>query len=340
MEYRYLGNSGLKVSVLSFGNWLNSNKPEDFAITKDAIKLCYENGVNFFDTAEIYGAGQAETHMGQAFKDLNYPRESLVISTKIFKCGDGVNNTLLSRKHIIEGLRNSLKRLQMSYVDVVFCHRPDYETPLEETVRAMSWLVDQGLAFYWGTSEWPADRITKAIGLCEKFNLHKPIVEQPQYSMLVRDRFEKEYSFLFSEYKMGTTIWSPLAGGILTSKYNDGTIPAGSRYENHAAMLDSSFQKYFGPANKEKTCGILQKLSLFAAELGYTQAQLALAWCIANRDVSTCILGFTKLSQVEENLKAIELMKIWTVDIEKRVREILGITYLLTHSLTHSLTNV
>lgn len=171
-----MGNSGLKVSVLSFGNWLNSNKPEDFAITKDAIKLCYENGVNFFDTAEIYGAGQAETHMGQAFKDLNYPRESLVISTKIFKCGDGVNNTLLSRKHIIEGLRNSLKRLQMSYVDVVFCHRPDYETPLEETVRAMSWLVDQGLAFYWGTSEWPADRITKAIGLCEKFNLHKPIV--------------------------------------------------------------------------------------------------------------------------------------------------------------------
>jgi voltage-dependent potassium channel beta subunit len=324
MEYRYLGNSGLKVSVLSFGNWLNSNKADDYAITKEAIKLCYEKGVNFFDTAEIYGAGNAETLMGQALQELSYPRESLVISTKIFKCGDGVNNTLLSRKHIIEGLRNSLKRLQMSYVDVVFCHRPDYETPLEETCRAMSWLIDQGLAFYWGTSEWPADRITKAIGLCEKLNLHKPIVEQPQYSMLVRDRFEREYSFLFSEYKMGTTIWSPLAGGILSGKYNEGNVPAGSRYDNHAAMLDSTFQKYFGPVSKEKTCGILQKLNQLANELGYTQAQLALAWCIANKDVSTCILGFTKVSQVEENLKAVDLMKIWTVDIEKRVREILG----------------
>lgn len=225
MEYRYLGNSGLKVSVFSFGNWLNSNKQEDYEITRDAIKICFENGVNFFDTAEIYGTGNAETQMGQAFKELGYRREDLVVSTKLFKCGAGVNDTFLSRKHIVEGLRNSLKRLQMDYVDVIFCHRPDYDTPLEETVRAMSYVIDQGMAFYWGTSEWPADRISKAIELCERLNLHKPIVEQPQYSMFWRTSFEKDYRRVFGEYKYGSTIWSPLAGGLLTGKYNEGVVP-------------------------------------------------------------------------------------------------------------------
>ena len=191
MEYRYLGNSGLKVSVFSFGNWLNSNRQEDYEITRDAIKVCFENGVNFFDTAEIYGTGSAEEQMGRAFKELGYRREDLVVSTKFFKCGDGVNDSFLSRKHILEAAKNSLKRLQLDYVDVIFCHRPDYETPIEETVKAMSDLIEQGKAFYWGTSEWPADRIARAIEIADKKNLHKPIVEQAEYSMLIRNRFEK-----------------------------------------------------------------------------------------------------------------------------------------------------
>jgi voltage-dependent potassium channel beta subunit len=307
MEYRYLGNSGLKVSVLSFGNWLNSNKPEDYDITRDAMKLCFEAGVNFFDTAEIYGMGQAETIMGNAFKELALKREEIVVSTKIFKIGPGVNDTFLSRKHIVEAIQNSLKRLQLDYVDVVFCHRPDFETPLEETCRAMNWVIENNKAFYWGTSEWPADRISKAIEICERLNLHKPIVEQCQYSMLVRDRFENEYRRLFSENKYGTTIWSPLAGGILAGKYNDGVIPEGSRYDNHKAFLDPIWAKYMGEGKKEATLKKLNALGDLAKENGYSQAQLALAWTIASSDVSTCILGFTRLSQVEENLKAMEL---------------------------------
>jgi voltage-dependent potassium channel beta subunit len=322
MEYRYLGNSGLKVSVLSFGNWLNSNKPEDYEITRDAMKLCFEAGVNFFDTAEIYGFGQAETIMGNAIKELGFKREEIVVSTKIFKIGQGVNDTFLSRKHIVEAIHAQLKRLQLDYVDVVFCHRPDYETPLEETCRAMSWIIDNNKAFYWGTSEWPADRIAKAMEICERLNLHKPIVEQPQYSMLARDRFESEYRRLFDEYKYGTTIWSPLAGGILAGKYNDGNIPEGSRYDNHK-MLDAIWKKHMGDNVKEKTLKKLNSLGALAKELGYTQAQLALAWAIASKDVSTCILGFTKLSQVEENLKALELYQKWTPEIEKKVRDIL-----------------
>ena len=177
MEYRYLGNSGLRVSMLGFGNCLNSNKPEDYEMNRDVMKMCFEAGINFFDTAEIYGFGQSETIMGKAFKELGYKREELVISTKIFKIGQGVNDTLLSRKHIIEGVNGSLKRLQLDYVDVVFCHRPDYDTPLEETCRALHSVIESGKALYWGTSEWTVDRITMAIELCERLHLHKPIVE-------------------------------------------------------------------------------------------------------------------------------------------------------------------
>lgn len=186
----------------------------------------------------------------------------------------------------------------------------------------MHWIIEQGKAFYWGTSEWPADHIARAIGICERLGLHKPIVEQPQYNLFVRDRFEKEYRRLYSEYKYGTTIWSPLAGGLLAGKYNSGIIPEGSRYDNHKQMLDSTWQKYMGPEKKDSTIAKLIALDTIAKELGYTQAQVALAWCIANKDVSTCILGFTKISQVEENLKAVELLAKWTDDIEKRVRDI------------------
>ncbi len=323
MEYRYLGNSGLKVSVLSFGNWLNSNKQEDYEITRDAMKLCFEAGVNFFDTAEIYGFGNAETIMGKAIKELGFKREEIVVSTKIFKIGPGVNDTFLSRKHIVEAIHAQLARLQLDYVDVIFCHRPDYETPLEETCRAMHWIIENNKAFYWGTSEWPADRIAKAIEICERLNLHKPIVEQPQYSMLSRNKFENEYRRIFSEYRYGSTIWSPLAGGILTGKYNDGNIPEGSRFDNHKFLLDAGWKTHMGPEAKEKTLKKLNALADLAKELGYTQAQLALAWAIASGDVSTCILGFTKLSQVEENLKALDLYYKWTPEIEKKTRAIL-----------------
>ena len=178
MEYRYLGNSGLSVSILAFGNGLNSNTEADYTMTRDVIKKCYDAGVNFYDTAEAYGCGTAESLMGKAFKELNLPREELVISTKILKSGSGVNDMFLSRKHIIEGTKNSLKRLQVDYVDVLFCHRPDFDTQLEETCKAMNWVIEAGYAYYWGTSEWPADRISKAIEICERENLHKPIVEQ------------------------------------------------------------------------------------------------------------------------------------------------------------------
>ena len=188
----------------------------------------------------------------------------------------------------------------------------------------MHWIIEQGKSFYWGTSEWPADHIQRAIGICERLNLHKPIVEQPEYSMFVRDRFEKEHRRLFSEYKMGTTIWSPMAGGLLSGKYNDGCIPEGSRYDNHKQMLDKTWQKYMGPENKDITMAKFKSLHELAKELGFTQAQLALAWCLANKDVSTCILGFSKVSQVQENLKAVELYKSWTPELEKRVRDILN----------------
>ena len=261
--------------------------------------------------------------MGRAFKELGVRREDIVVSTKLWRVGDGPNDQFLSRKHLIEGINNSLKRLQMDYVDVVYCHRPDYDTPLEETCRAMNWIIENGKANYWGTSMWPADRITKAIEICQQLNFHKPITEQPAYSMVRRDLFEKEYRRLFSEYKYGTTIWSPLAGGILTGKYNDGNIPAGSRYDTHGDFLKSTWGTYFADNKKEKTLKLLNGLGDLAKELGFTQAQLALAWCLASNDVSTVILGFTRIEQVEENMKALELYGKWNLDIEKRVRDIL-----------------
>jgi len=191
MVYRYLGNSGLRVSVLSYGNWLTAHDPKSEEDIIKCIKKAYELGVNFFDTAEIYGAGVAETIMGKAFKELNVERENLVVSTKLVKCGDGINDHMLSRKHLTEGMQNSLKRLQLDYVDVIFCHRPDSDTPMEETCKAMDWIVEEGYAFYWATSEWSPEQITQAMEICKRLKLNKPIADQCQYSALVRDNFEK-----------------------------------------------------------------------------------------------------------------------------------------------------
>ncbi len=318
MVYRYLGNSGLKVSALSWGNWINT-KGED--PTYEIIKCAYEAGVNFFDTAEIYGFGEGEGTLGKALKKLDVPRQNLVISTKLFKVGHGVNDSFLSRKHIIEGLRNSLKRLQLDYVDVVFCHRPDPNTPLEETCRAMNWVIDQGMAFYWGTSEWSAAQIMDAYSVCERLNLIKPICEQPQYNLFVREKLENEYSLLFQKYKMGTTIWSPLMSGILTGKYMNGT-PKGSRGDLFADNARLHFQMYND--NKNSSDEKLTKLKVIAERLGFSLATLAIAWSIKNPCVSTCIVGASRVDQMQENLKALELLPLITNEVEKEIEEIMG----------------
>lgn len=323
MEYRYLGPSGLKVSALSYGNWLTSNDKALEESTIECVKRCYEYGVNFFDTAEIYGEpyGLAEIVMGKAIKALNVPREKLVISTKILKGGTGVNEVGQSRKHIIEGINNSLKRLGLDYVDVIFCHRPDLFTPVEETCRAMNWVIENGKAFYWGTSEHSAAEIEKIHACCDKLGLIKPIVEQPQYNMLHRERFEAEYGVLFDKYGLGSTIWSPLAGGLLTGKYNAG-VESGSRYSQSGT--GSSYEKFMGTEEKRKsTVAKFEALAEIAKELDCTLAQLALAWCLVNKNVSTAMFGASKISQIDDNVKALRIYKQITPQIGERIEKIL-----------------
>lgn len=324
MEYRYLGNSGLKVSVVSYGNWLTSNKPEFAEATKACVKRAWELGINFFDTAEVYGSGQAEITIGEALRDLKVPREDLVVSTKLFWGPQGGQNRIgLSRKRILEGCAASLKRLQLDYVDVLFCHRPDNNTPVEETCRAMNYLIDQGKIFYWGTSEWSADRIMEAHDVCDKYGLVRPIVEQPQYHLLHRDTMEVKYGNLFERFGMGTTIWSPLAGGILTGKYNNG-IPEGSRFDSKDSFMTDIWNKYFSDGKKENTFKALQGLGKMAEELGCSQAQLALAWVLSNRDVSTAIFGATKVEQVEDNIKAVQVYKKLTNEHLDKIDSLIG----------------
>ncbi len=314
MVYRYLGNTGLRVSVLGLGNWLNN---EDDAQTLECTKTALQNGINFFDTAEIYGLGAAETTLGKALKELNVPREKIVVSTKIYRNGKDPNDAFESRKHIIEGVKLSLKRLQLDYVDVVFCHRYDRNTPLEETCRAMNFVIEKGWAFYWGTSEWRADQIERAIKICEKLNLIPPIVEQCEYSMLERKKVDNEYSDLFKMYKLGTTIWSPLKGGILTGKYLN-EIPPGTRLAN------KEFMKNRYEKEKDEINPKIQKLKdLAETKVGCSLAILAVAWVIANKDVSTCILGASKASQLDENFKALEVYKKLTPEILTEIETIL-----------------
>lgn len=318
MVYRYLGNSGLQVSVISWGNWINTAKED---ITYDTVKYAYDNGVNFFDTAEIYGFGEGEKSLGYALKKLDAPRESLVISTKIFKVGFGVNQGFLSRKHIIEGLNNSLKRLQLDYVDVVFCHRFDSRTPLEETCRAMDWVINQGKAFYWGTSEWTADQIMEAHLICEKYSLIKPIVDQCQYNMMVRDKVEKEYVHLFDKIKLGTTTWSPLMSGVLTGKYIDG-IPEGSRFDTFVESAKIHYDTYM--KNKEEWDSKLKQLKAIAERLQITLTQLVLIWVIKNPDVSTMIVGSSRLEQFKENIDCVKFMHKVDSEVEIEIEKILN----------------
>ncbi|KAI8055644.1 voltage-dependent potassium channel, beta subunit [Syncephalis plumigaleata] len=322
MEYRHLGSSGLKVSVLSLGGWLTYGGQTDEDGTYECMKRAYELGVNFFDTAEVYADGQSEIVMGNVIKRCGWKRSDIVISTKLFWGGKGPNDRGLSRKHIIEGLDASLKRLQLDYVDIVFAHRPDPETPMEEVVRAFNHVINQGKAFYWGTSEWSAEELSEAYGIADRLNLIGPTVEQPQYNMFERERVEKEYDPLYKKRGLGTTIWSPLASGVLTGKYNKG-IPSDSRLAGQGDMskiLRGGLESEKGRKRIEK----VDKLLSLAEQLGCTCAQLALAWCAKNPHISTVITGASRTSQVEENIKALEVLPKLTPEIMLEIDVILG----------------
>jgi voltage-dependent potassium channel beta subunit len=319
MEYRHLGRSGLRVSALSLGAWVTYGGQ----VGEDAAYACmtaaWERGVNFFDNAEAYASGHAETVMGNVLRRAGWKRSDLVVSTKIFWGGPGPNDRGLSRKHVIEGLDAALERLQLDYVDLVFCHRPDIHTPIEETVRAMSHVVDRGKAFYWGTSEWSAEQIRAAYEIARRERLVPPTMEQPQYNMFHRERFEREYSALYRDFGIGTTIWSPLASGLLTGKYNDG-IPEGSRLSlEDYQWLKERLLSEEGQSRIEK----VRQLQPIADDLGCSMATLALAWCLRNPQVSTVITGATRPEQVHENMKALEVVRRLDGAVMGRIENIL-----------------
>jgi voltage-dependent potassium channel beta subunit len=319
MEYRYLGRSGIKVSELSFGSWVTFSNQVDVDAAAESMAAAYEAGVNFFDNAEVYAGGKSEQIMGAALKKLGWRRSSYVISTKFFwgiNKGPNEENTL-NRKRLIEGINGSLQRFGLDYVDLIYCHRPDPTTPVEETVWAMHDIIEWGKALYWGTSEWPAAEIIAAIEIADRHHLHKPVMEQPQYNLLVRERFEKEYARLFKDYSYGATTWSPLASGLLSGKYNNG-IPADSRgalkgYEwLHETLTDAS------------SIAKVKALQPIADELGCTLAQMAIAWCLKNPNVSSVITGASRVSQVHENLKAAEVAGKLTPEVLARIDAIMG----------------
>ncbi|CAM3219613.1 potassium channel beta subunit family protein [Rhodothermus bifroesti] len=320
MEYRHLGRSGLKVSALSYGAWVTFGDQIDEGLAEACMHAAYEAGVNFFDNAEAYAGGKAEIMMGNILKRSGWKRSDLVISTKIFWGGKGPNDVGLSRKHIIEGTKAALERLQLDYVDLIFCHRPDPETPIEETVWAMNYVLDQGWALYWGTSEWSAEQLRYAYEFARREHLIPPTMEQPQYNMFHRARVEREYVPLYRDYGLGLTTWSPLASGILTGKYNDG-IPAGSRmalpgYEWLRKRLESEE----GKQQREK----VRQLMPIAEALGCTMAQLAIAWCLKNPNVSTVITGASRPEQVQQNMQALEVAARLTPDVLERIETILA----------------
>jgi voltage-dependent potassium channel beta subunit len=317
MEHRRLGRSGLKVSVLSFGSWVSFGNQVDTGLAKDCIAAAGDAGVNFFDNAEAYEAGKSETIMGEAIDQLGWKRETYVISTKLFwGITDGVNSrNTLNRKYLLHAIDPSLERMGLDFVDLLFCHRPDPETPIEETVWAMSDIVSAGKAHYWGTSEWSADEIRAAWEIAERHHLHKPVMEQPQYNLFERQRVQKEYARLYEDIGLGLTTWSPLASGLLSGKYVDG-IPEGSRaslpgYEWLRDMLTD-------PAQNEK----VKNLKAVADELGCTLSQLSIAWCAKNPNVSTVITGASTVAQVEENMGALEVMPKLDDDVMGRIKQI------------------
>jgi voltage-dependent potassium channel beta subunit len=320
MKYRRLGSAGLKVSELSFGSWLTFGNQISDALAEDLMCKCYENGVNFFDNAEGYARGRSELVMGKILEKVGWPRDTWLVSSKVFfgaaEEPQKPNQYGLSRKHVFEACHAALRRLRVDYLDLFFCHRPDPETPIEETVRVMSDLIAQGKVLYWGTSEWSAQEIMQAVTIARQYNLVPPTMEQPQYSLLVRERVEKEYARLYSEIGLGTTIWSPLASGLLTGKYNDG-IPK----ETRLGLESNEWLREY-VISDEKIAKV-KALASVAADLGISQAVLAIAWCLKNPHVSTVILGASKESQLTETLTASEAAEKLTPDVLEKIEQIL-----------------
>jgi len=323
MPFRRLGPSGLRVPVFSLGGWLTLGGTVIGDPVKEIVKVAFDNGINMFDTAEAYAAGRSEIEMGRVIKELGYRRSDLVITTKLFfGTRKGPNDTGLSRKHIIEGTQESLQRLGLDYVDVLFAHRPDYTTPMDEVVRAFNYVIEKGWAFYWATSEWSARDIEEAYHVAEKLNLIPPIAEQCQHHMFNRERPEKEYDAIYRKYGVGTTVFSALASGLLTGKYNDG-IPENSRFANHADFFKNTLQSFNEEEGKAKIAKVRELTKFAEAELGCTVGQLALAWVAKNPNTSTVILGASRPEQVLENLKALDVIQKLTPEVLNKIEEIL-----------------
>ena len=319
MNYRRLGKTGLKVSELSYGSWVTFSFQLSVDSAAEIMKLAYDNGVNFFDNAEAYAGGQAEIIMGEAIKKLGWSRDTYIVSSKVFFGGEKPTQCGLSHKHIIDACHGALKRFQVDYLDLYFCHRPDPETPIEETVRAMHTLVLQGKVCYWGTSEWSAPEIEEAYRISRELGLTPPSMEQPEYNMFARDKMEHEYLQLFEQEQLGTTIWSPLASGLLTGKYMDST-PDGSRtsLENYKFIRDQ-----FESADYIERHEKVQELYQLAEELGLPLVNLALCWCLKNQNVSTVILGASKIEQLKQNLQSLDHMNILDDSVMDRIDGIL-----------------
>ena len=319
MQYRRLGTSGLQLSALSFGAWVTFGTQVGRSLARDLLAMAHDHGINFFDNAETYNNGVAETLMGDVLADLRFPRDSYCVSSKVYF--GAVDNPLptqrgLSRKHVIEACHQALQRLRVEHLDLYFCHRPDPDTPIAETVAAMDTLVRQGKVLYWGTSEWPAEAIVEAHRVARENHMFAPVMEQPQYNLLHRERVEQEYAPLYDTYGMGTTIWSPLASGLLSGKYNDG-VPSESRLAQpgYEWLRDAVLENDGSRLEK------VRRLAPIAAELDVSMAQLAIAWCLVNPHVSTVMLGASKLEQLEQNLTALALLPRLDADVLKRIAQ-------------------
>ena len=319
MQYRRLGKSGLQVSEFSLGSWVTFAKQVDTGDAKSLMTAAYDAGVNFFDNAEGYEAGASETVMGEALTDLGWSRDSFVVSSKVFWGGEKPNQKGLSRKHVIEACHKALKRLQVEYLDLYFCHRPDVDTPIVETVRAMHDLIAQGKVLYWGTSEWSAQQITEAHQAARDWHLTPPTMEQPQYNLFERHKVEEDYLPIYDTYGLGTTIWSPLASGLLTGKYNNG-LPADSR-----AMLPGYewLRKEFESPDGQSKLAKVKALAKVADQAGLPIHHLALLWCLANPRVSTVILGASRLDQLTDNLAALSARNAMTPDLAEAIEAVM-----------------
>jgi voltage-dependent potassium channel beta subunit len=321
MQYRHLGRAGIQVSRLSLGSWVTFHTQAGIDATTEMMAAAYEAGVNFFDNAENYAAGESEAVMGAALKKLGWRRGSYLVSTKLFwglHSSPNEQNTL-NRKYLLEGIDGSLRRLELDYVDLLYCHRPDPETPIEETVWAMHNIIERGKAVYWGTSEWEAADILSAIDIAERHHLHKPVVEQPVYNLFQRHRFGAEYDRVYKNHGYGSTTWSPLASGLLTGKYNDG-VPGDSR---GALEGYEWLRKELTNADRLAAVSALKPL---ADQMGATLAQFSIAWCLQNPDVSSVLTGASRVQQIHENMKALEFVDSFTPDVMQEVDQIFGVS--------------